>query len=94
MKQYYDSLIQYTNISPKEQIGKYIDAIISIIDNCGEYLEKFDNDVFKDNFMEIVYQLISNKKKVVPKYRFKLMDIIEKYKNNWKPLDNDGWQQV
>lgn len=94
VKQYYDSLIQYTNISPKEQIGKYIDAIISIIDNCGEYLENFDNDVFKTNFMEIVYQLISNKKKVVPKYRFKLMDIIEKYDNNWKPLDKDGWQQV
>ena len=94
VKQYYDSLIKYTNIAPKEQIGKYIDAIISIMNNCGEDLENHDKDMFKENFISIVTELIQDKKRVIPKYRFKLMDIIEKYENGWKDIDNEGWQQV
>ena len=44
--------------------------------------------------MKIVYDLIADKKKIIPKYRFKLMDITEKYQNNRIETDNEGWQQV
>ncbi len=94
VKRYYDSLVNYINICPKEQIGRYIDAIISIIENCGKYLQNHNKELFNDNFMKIVYDLIADKKKIIPKYRFKLMDITEKYQNNWIETDNEGWQQV
>ena len=92
---YYKSLLEYTNISPKDFTGKYIDAIVSIIDSCGENLESNFNDKshFKTIFMEPIYDLVKDKKRVIAKYRFKLMDIIEKYENDWK-IDDDGWKVV
>lgn len=95
VERYYKSLLQYTNISPKDFTGKYIDAIVSIIDSCGSTLEcNFEEKSdFRTVFMEPIYELIKDKKRVSAKYRFKLMDIIEKYENNWT-TDNDGWKVV
>lgn len=89
---YYDKLIYYTEASPVEYIGKYIDAIVSIIDNCGKDLEKHNKELFKKNFMEKCYNLIKNKDKLVPKYRFKLMGVCDKYEANWD--ESDDWNKV
>mgnify|MGYP001300592580 CR=1 FL=1 len=89
---YYDKLISYTEASPPEYIGKYIDAIVSIIDNCGKDLEKYDKELFKENFMEKCYNLTKNKDKLVPKYRFKLMGVCDKYESNWD--ESDDWNKV
>lgn len=95
VERYYKSLLEYTNISPKDFTGKYIDAIVNIIDSCGSNLEcNFEEKAdFRAVFMEPIYELIKDKKRVSAKYRFKLMDIIEKYENNWV-VDNDGWKVV
>ena len=89
---YYNKLIAYTNAAPMDYIGKYIEAIVSIIDNCGEDLEKYNNATFKENFMDMCFDLVNNKAKLPPKYRFKLMSICDKYNSNWK--DSDGWSKV
>ena len=89
---YYNKLISYTNAAPIDFIGKYIDAIVSIIDNCGEALEKYDTATFKENFMDMCFDLINNKKQLPPKYRFKLMGVCDKYNSNWK--DSDDWNKV
>ena len=95
VEQYYKSLLKYTNVSPKEYTGKYIDAIVSIIDSCGSDLEKHfdDSSEFKEIFMRPIYEFIKDKKRIVAKYRFKLMDIIEKYENDWS-INDDGWKIV
>jgi len=94
VKEYYDSLVEYTRVSPKEQITRYLDAIISVIESCGKDLEAYDKENFKENFMNIVYDLIKDKKRVAPKHKFKLMDIIEIYENGWEKPDDEGWHQV
>ena len=89
---YYEKLISYTEAAPPEYVGKYIDAIVSIIDNCGKDLEKHDKESFKQNFMEKCYNLKKNKDKLVPKYRFKLMGVCDKYESNWE--ESDDWNKV
>lgn len=89
----YQSLINLTNKAPKDFVGKYIDAIISILTNCGSSLEHDYPDVFKSNFMEICYELSKKESNLLPKYKFKIMDICDKYENNWSSSDSD-WNKV
>ena len=85
----YQSLINLTNKAPKDLVGKYIDAIISILTNCGSSLEHDYPDVFKSNFMEICYELSKKESNLLPKYKFKIMDICDKYENNWSSSGSD-----
>jgi hypothetical protein len=89
----YQSLINLTNKAPKDLVGKYIDAIISILTNCGSSLQNNYPDDFKSNFMEICYELSNKESNLLPKYKFKIMDIIDKYENNWTSSDSD-WNKV
>ena len=89
----YQSLINLTNKAPKDLVGKYIDAIISILTNCGSSLEHDYPDVFKSNFMDICYELSKKESNLLPKYKFKIMDICDKYENNWSSSDSD-WNKV
>lgn len=89
----YKLLISLTKNAPKDYVGKYIDAIVSILSNCGSKLENDFPNVFKDNFMAICYELSKENDTLVPKYRFKLMDICDKYENNWTVSDSD-WNKV
>lgn len=81
---YYNTLIIYTNNSPKDCIGKYLDAIVNIITGCGKSLENANPSKFKENFMEICYTIIKDKDKIGPKYRFKLMDLCDLYERKWE----------
>lgn len=89
----YQSLINLTNKAPQDLIGKYIDAIISILTNCGSSLQKDYPADFKTNFMEICYNLSKKDSSLLPKYKFKIMDICDKYENNWTSSDSD-WNKV
>ena len=81
MKNYYKSLIEFTEVSNDEYIGKYIDAIVQIITNCGDNLKKDNSEEFKDLFLNICIKLSQDRQRILPKYRFKLLDICEKYNN-------------
>ena len=89
---YYNTLIFYTNNSPKDCIGKYLDAIVNIITGCGKSLEQANPDDFKQNFMEICYIIIKDKEKIVPKYKFKLMDLCDLYERKWAVDSN--WNKI
>ncbi len=89
----YELLISLTKKAPKDFVGKYIDAIVSILNNCGSKLENDYPNIFKKNFMEICYSLSKETQHLIPKYRFKLMDICDKYENNWSVSDSD-WNKV
>ena len=41
--------------------------------------------------MEKCYNLTKNKDKLVPKYRFKLMGVCDKYESNWE--ESDDWNK-
>lgn len=81
MLDYYNSLVSYTKISPPDLIGKYIDAIVNIISNCGDDLEKENPEKFKETFLKICYDLTKDKNTLIAKYRFKILDICDKYDN-------------
>jgi hypothetical protein len=89
----YKYLVTLTEKAPSEYIGKYIDAIVSILSNCGSRLQSDNPNVFKENFMDICYKLCLKENNLIPKYRFKLMDICDKYENNWTVSDSD-WNKV
>ena len=89
----YELLISLTQNAPKDYVGKYIDAIVSILSNCGAKLENDYPNIFKENFMEICYTLSKENGNLIPKYRFKLMDICDKFENNWSVSDSD-WNKV
>ena len=89
----YKYLVTLTEKAPSEYIGKYIDAIVSILSNCGSRLQSDNPNVFKENFMGICYKLCLKENNLIPKYRFKLMDICDKYENNWTVSDSD-WNKV
>ena len=81
MLDYYNSLVSYTKISPPDLIGKYIDAIVNIISNCGDDLEKENPEKFREIFLKICYDLTKDKDTLIAKYRFKILDICDKYDN-------------
>ena len=89
----YESLIKLTQNAPTDYVGKYIDAIVSILNNCGSRLQTDNESKFKEYFMDICYELSSKGEGLIPKYRFKLMDICDKYENNWQVSDSD-WNKV
>ena len=91
MKNYYLSLVQLTKLANVDTIGKYIDSLVTILSNCGKNLDELE-DNFKKIYMDIVYELMNDKEKVKAKYRFKLMDIVEKYENNWEVLNE--WEKA
>lgn len=84
VKKYFGELVKYTKLSPIEYIDKYMDTLITIMMYSGEkLLSKVDREVFDEDFMSNIYQLKDNKILVKPKYKFKLLDIIELYENKW-----------
>lgn len=83
IKKYFNGLMEYTKHSPQEYIEKYLDTLISIINNCGMELDKAYPDKFKNDFMGPVYELKDNKNQIKQKFKFKLLDLIELYENNW-----------
>ena len=93
VKSYYALLVAHTESSPDEYIGKYIEAIVNILANCGKKLQTDNPDDFKTVYMDICYNLISGKMPLLPKYKFKIMDICDKYTNNWG-TQGAGWKKV
>ena len=91
VRQYYNGLVEYTRHSPVEYVEKYIDTIISIVQNSGEILERDNPKEFKKDFMDIIYELKENKNLVKQKYKFKLLDVLELYENRWQV--NDEWSK-
>ena len=91
VKNYYLSLINLTKLATEDTIGKYIDSIATILDNCGKSLNENDKN-FKEIYMDYIYELIKDKERVKAKYRFKLMDITDKYESNWE-LSNE-WEKA
>lgn len=91
VKNYYLSLINLTKLATEDTIGKYIDSIVTILDNCGKSLNENDKN-FKEIYMNYIYELIKDKDRVKAKYRFKLMDITDKYESNWE-LSNE-WEKA
>lgn len=81
---YFNGLKEYADNSPKETIGIYIDTIVSIISSCGKALSLHNNDKFQENFLDIAINLSKNKEKVIAKYRFKLLDLIDLVQNDWE----------
>ena len=51
--------------------------------SCGSELDKENNAEFKNNFMNPIIELKNNKNIVKQKFKFKFMDLIELYENNW-----------
>lgn len=94
VKQYYNGLNEYLIKSPPEYVEKYIDTIISILENAGKELNDSSNDTFKIDFMDFIYNIKDNKDLVKNKYRFKLIDIIELFENNWLKNNDDAWTSV
>ena len=72
VKAYYALLVSHTEDSSDEYIGKYIDAIVNILANCGKKLLADNPDDFKTVYMDICYKLISTKMPLLPKYKFKI----------------------
>ncbi len=85
---YYSGLIEYVKHSPPEYVEKYLDTVISIINNCGMELDNQYSDKFKKEFMTPLYDLKNNKTQIKQKFKFKLLDLIELYENNWV-VDNE-----
>lgn len=89
VKKYFDGLIDYFNNSPTQYTDKYLDTIISVLSNCGKELELTTNkETFYEDFMKLVLE-IKDKNVVKGKYKFKLLDLIELYENNW--ANDNSW---
>jgi len=91
VKDYYLSLIHLTKLAKEDTIGKYIDSIVTILNNCGKNLNKNEKN-FKEIYMDYIYELVKDKERVKAKYKFKLMDVTDKYENNWE-LSNE-WEKA
>ena len=79
----YKNLEININNSNEEYKPKFLDTLICVLNNSGENLYKFNKNDFDKNFMNYIYSLVKNKDLVKAKYRFKLMDLIDLYKNKW-----------
>ena len=79
----YKNLEININNSNEEYKPKFLDTLICVLNNSGKNLYKCNKEEFDNNFMNYVYNLVENKESVKAKYRFKLMDLIDLYKNKW-----------
>ena len=74
---YYKSLVDMTREVDKDSIGIYIDTLCAIITTCGKSLKNSNEKEFSQNFLNILIELSKDRKRVKPKYRFKIKDVIE-----------------
>lgn len=93
VNKYYSGLKEYALSVPEDDIGIYVDSIVSILTNCGKKLQDFNPEKFNENFLDICDKLIADRSRVKAKYRFKLTDILDLAKNNFVKA-NDGWTRV
>ena len=63
-----------------DNIDVYVDTLSSIINTCGEKLYNYNMADFHDNYLYIIETLSKDKKRLKSKYRFKLLDILDKCK--------------
>ena len=91
VRKYYDGLKEYALSVPEDDVGIYVDSIASILKNCGKKLQEFNPEEFNVNFFDICDELIKDKARVKPKYRFKLKDIQDFVKGGFQ---DDGWTRV
>jgi hypothetical protein len=81
---YYNGLKSYVTNAPKDTVGIYIDTISSILISCGKALKKHNKENFNKNFLDIAISLSKDKERIIAKYRFKLLDVIELVNKNWE----------
>lgn len=93
VNKYYSGLKEYALSVPEDDIGIYVDSIVSILTNCGKKLQDFNPEKFNENFLDICDKLIADRSRVKAKYRFKLTDMLDLAKNNFVKA-NDGWTRV
>jgi hypothetical protein len=88
VKQYYDGLVSYFELSPVEYCDTYIDSICQMMRIAGYLLEKSSTkEKFKTDFMDVLtkYQEMkqTDNPKMSNKNRFAMMDITDLYKRGW-----------
>ena len=93
VNKYYSGLKEYALSVPEDDIGIYVDSIVSILTNCGKKLQDFNPEKFNENFLDICDKLIADRSRVKAKYRFKLTDMLDLVKNNFVKA-TDGWTRV
>ena len=77
VKNYFEGLLTYAQNSPKDNVGIYIDTIVTILNTCGYKLFRQNTKEFKNNYLQSIMELSNNKQRISAKYRFKLKDILD-----------------
>lgn len=83
-----DIIIKYVNIlleniNTSDNYEKYIECFSELIINIGEKIENENKKYFQSEIISKIEKIINNKKKYNSRCRFKLLDLIDLYKNNW-----------
>lgn len=79
VKKYYGALVNMTKQVGKDHIGIYIDTLCAIMSTSGKNLQKYSTKHFNENFMDALIEFSKDKKRIKPKYRFKIKDITDGY---------------
>lgn len=79
VKKYYFSLVEMTKETSSTMTGIYIDTLCAIVSTCGKNLEKHSREDFRKSFLNILIEFSNDRKRLTPKYRFKIKDTVEKF---------------
>tara|TARA_B110000208_G_scaffold176354_1_gene222665 strand:- start:521 stop:1390 length:870 start_codon:yes stop_codon:yes gene_type:complete len=79
VKKYYCALVKMTKQVGKDHIGIYIDTLCAILSTSGKNLQRYSTEDFNENFMDSLIEFSKDRKRLKPKYRFKIKDITDEY---------------
>ena len=79
---YLDTLSEYI-VNSTEELDKYVECFINLIEIIGYKLEQEDNIKFKEILL-ILNKIQCNKAKFKSRIRFLVLDLIELHSNNWE----------
>lgn len=71
------------NIYTNDNHEKYIECFTELIKKIGKKIETENKEYFESEIISKIEKIITNKEKYNSRCRFKLLDLIDFYKNNW-----------
>lgn len=83
IRNYLIGIFDKINKCNKNEVSIYIEVINCLFSFAGKKLQKLNREEFNDIFSKKIHDLSNNKDLLLPKYRFKILDLLELIDNNW-----------
>ena len=78
IKEIFTEIVTKLDKSESNYLGIYIDVIIVLLENSNDTIQKNNIEDYNNLFIKTIDKNISDKDRILPKYRFRMKDLLDK----------------